>query len=41
MANIKRKTNTISSAVELAYNNNETDEFISPTLIGNYSGIEH
>ena len=37
----QRKTNTISSAVELAYNNNETDEFISPTLIGNYSGIEH
>jgi 2,3-bisphosphoglycerate-independent phosphoglycerate mutase len=37
----ERKTNNISSAINLAYNNNETDEFISPTLIGNYSGIEN
>ena len=36
----QRKTNNIFSAVDLAYKNNETDEFISPTLIGNYSGIE-
>ena len=36
----ERKANNISSAVGLAYKNNETDEFISPTLIGNYSGIK-
>ena len=36
----ERKTNDISSAIDLAYKNNETDEFISPTLIGNYSGID-
>lgn len=36
----QRKANDISSAIDLAYKNNETDEFISPTLIGDYSGIE-
>ena len=37
----ERNTNDITSAIEVAYKNNETDEFISPTLIGNYRGIEN
>ena len=36
-----RKSSNISSAVDLAYQNNETDEFISPTIIGDYSGIQN
>ena len=36
-----RKSESISSAIKLAYNNNETDEFISPTIIGDYSGIKN
>ena len=37
----ERNTNDITSAIEVAYKNNETDEFISPTLIGNYRGVEN
>ena len=36
-----RKSEDASSAIKLAYDNNETDEFISPTLIGDYSGIQN
>ena len=35
-----RKFSNISEGIEEAYKNNETDEFISPTLIGNYKGFE-
>ena len=35
-----RKFSNISEGLEEAYKNNETDEFISPTLIGNYKGFE-
>ena len=35
-----RKFPNISEGLEEAYKNNETDEFISPTLIGNYKGFE-
>ena len=37
----ERNTNDLTSAIEVAYKNNEADEFISPTLIGNYRGIEN
>ena len=36
-----RKSEDTYSAIKLAYDNNETDEFISPTLIGDYSGIQN
>ena len=36
-----RKFSNTSEGLEEAYKNNETDEFISPTLIGNYKGFEH
>ncbi len=36
----KRKFSDISKGLEEAYKNNETDEFISPTLIGDYKGFE-
>ncbi len=36
----QRKTNDTYTAIDLAYKNNETDEFISPTLIGNYNGMK-
>ena len=35
-----RKFSNLSKGLEEAYKNNETDEFISPTLIGNYKGFE-
>ncbi len=35
-----RKFSNVSEGIEEAYKNNETDEFISPTLIGNYKGFE-
>ena len=35
-----RKFSNTSKGIEEAYKNNETDEFISPTLIGNYKGFE-
>ena len=37
----KRKSSSVSSGLEEAYKNNETDEFISPTLIGNYKGFKN
>ena len=37
----ERKSENISSAIKLAYENGETDEFISPTVIGDYSGIQN
>ena len=37
----ERKSEDISSAIKLAYENGETDEFISPTVIGDYSGIQN
>ena len=36
----ERKFSYVSRALEEAYKNNETDEFISPTLIGDYKGFE-
>jgi 2,3-bisphosphoglycerate-independent phosphoglycerate mutase len=36
-----RKSENICSAIKLAYENGETDEFISPTVLGNYSGIQN
>jgi 2,3-bisphosphoglycerate-independent phosphoglycerate mutase len=36
-----RRSENISSAIKLAYENSETDEFISPTAIGDYSGIQN
>ena len=36
----ERKFSNLSRGVEEAYKNNETDEFILPTLIGNYNGFE-
>ena len=36
-----RRSENISSAIKLAYENSETDEFISPTVIGDYSGIQN
>ena len=36
----ERKFSNVSRALEEAYKNNETDEFISPTLIGDYKGFE-
>ena len=36
----KRKVANIFLAIKEAYENDETDEFISPTLIGNYKGIQ-
>ena len=36
----ERKFSSISKGLEEAYKNNETDEFISPTLIGDYKGFE-
>ena len=36
----ERKSSSVLSGLEEAYKNNETDEFISPTLIGNYKGFE-
>ena len=36
----ERKFSNVSEGIEEAYKNNETDEFISPTLIGNYKGFE-
>ena len=35
-----RKFSNTSEGLEEAYKNHETDEFISPTLIGNYKGFE-
>jgi len=35
-----RKFSSVSEALEEAYINGETDEFISPTLIGDYKGFE-
>jgi 2,3-bisphosphoglycerate-independent phosphoglycerate mutase len=35
----KRKEADITTAIRKAYENNETDEFISPTVIGDYKGI--
>ena len=37
----ERKFSNVSSGLEVAYKNNETDEFISPTLIGDYKGFEN
>ena len=37
----ERKSEDISSAIKLAYETGETDEFISPTVIGDYSGIQN
>jgi 2,3-bisphosphoglycerate-independent phosphoglycerate mutase len=37
----ERKSGNISSAIKLAYETGETDEFISPTVIGDYSGIQN
>jgi len=37
----ERKFSYVSSALEEAYKNNETDEFISPSLIGDYKGFEN
>src|SRR5210317_1135412 len=34
-----RKVSNLSEAVKQAYGNNETDEFISPTVIGDYKGM--
>jgi 2,3-bisphosphoglycerate-independent phosphoglycerate mutase len=36
----KRKVANIFLAIKEAYENDETDEFISPTLIGDYKGIQ-
>ena len=36
-----RRSENISSAIKLAYETGETDEFISPTVIGDYSGIQN
>ncbi|MDI6731889.1 MAG: 2,3-bisphosphoglycerate-independent phosphoglycerate mutase [Candidatus Margulisbacteria bacterium] len=36
----ERKASTAREAIESAYQRGETDEFIRPTIIGNYSGIE-
>ena len=36
----ERKFSNVSKGLEDAYKNNETDEFISPTLIGDYKGFE-
>ncbi len=36
----ERKVSNVSDGLNQAYRNNETDEFILPTLIGNYRGIE-
>ena len=36
----ERKSSNVLSGLEEAYKNNETDEFISPTLIGNYKGFK-
>ena len=36
----ERKFSSVLSGLEEAYKNNETDEFISPTLIGDYKGFE-
>jgi 2,3-bisphosphoglycerate-independent phosphoglycerate mutase len=41
MANVKEILTILPLPLRLAYKNNETDEFISPTLIGNYRGIEN
>ena len=30
----------VFKAIKLAYDRNETDEFVSPTIIGNYNGIK-
>ena len=35
----KRKEADVTTAIRKAYENNETDEFISPTVIGDYKGI--
>ncbi|MCK4669767.1 MAG: 2,3-bisphosphoglycerate-independent phosphoglycerate mutase [Nanoarchaeota archaeon] len=35
-----RKAQTMKHAVEMAYENKERDEFISPTIIGDYSGMQ-
>ena len=37
----ERKFSSILKGLEEAYKNNETDEFISPTLIGDYKGFEY
>ena len=34
-----RKEDDVSTAIRKAYESNETDEFISPTVIGDYKGI--
>ena len=31
---------SLELAIKDAYKRNETDEFVSPTIIGNYKGIE-
>ncbi|MBD3259291.1 2,3-bisphosphoglycerate-independent phosphoglycerate mutase [Candidatus Woesearchaeota archaeon] len=36
-----RKANTVEEAVHIAYENNETDEFIKPTAIGDFKGIKN
>ena len=36
----ERKFSNLSIGLEEAYKNNETDEFISPTLIGDYKGFK-
>ncbi len=36
----ERKFSNVSEGLEEAYKNNETDEFISPTLVGDYKGFE-
>ncbi|MBW3013359.1 2,3-bisphosphoglycerate-independent phosphoglycerate mutase [Candidatus Woesearchaeota archaeon] len=35
-----RKANTVEEAVHMAYENKETDEFIKPTVIKNFTGIK-
>lgn len=35
-----RKAQTPKHAVQMAYENKETDEFITPTVVGNYAGLE-
>ena len=35
----RRKEDDVSTAIRKAYESNETDEFISPTVIGDYKGI--
>ncbi len=36
----ERKSSSVSSGLDEAYKNNETDEFILPTLIGDYKGFK-